>query len=1061
MRLYIDTLQNASGQPLVGATVLVQTYPALANASIYSDNGLTPIANSTVTTGSDGQFAFYVADGVYSLQMSYNGSVYKTQVPVSIIDGAVATVVFLDTGAANAYAVTSSALEKVLRSGMRIWVQIANTNTASNPTFAYNTLAAKTIVNDDGTTVTAGQLVATAIYQFQYNGTSWQIISSSLSPSVIGATLFPPSPLEITNSAVITNYAYQPGDPRRYGGVGNGIADDSVPLQQAALSGVTSLVPGQTYKITQTVTWNYVQVTPGYQALITGTGTVRGVITNTEIPHALFQVPYNIVRQMDRAPVAITANYWVDPLIGNDSNNGTSATTPIATLAHLAALVASVASTASSLTCVLRSGRHEVAVGGLTLSSIHTLTSGGVVTVCANPGEQPIVCPKTYWFFNSSAKTVSYNGVYGVANTVTGAPPILDLWDAQTGLPVPCASNQGVNGNLPRNQVSGGQIPLTGSSSPYTISVTLNADDTAAWNAMTTNEKAGVQFRITQDFTSSWHDNLSLSGSVLSMNAYTNTSAYYNGFGSPLGAPYYLKNAKYYLDGTNFAGYTDNVYLPNFGTNFFTVDNTCSAVMNMTTCGFWTFQNIRFRYQSAPTSFLKQAWAPSPQFSNSAGLNVGLLVGGTAGNIIAQGCFFEYSAYNGFQLCNLNSAAYHCQVNHVGMSGIIYNNLLSAGCAGATVKWNKVRTWGELHLSSAGIYMCGVGITCNRNDVRDGAFQGIHIDSQYVTTGGFVAAVTGNCNNNVIMNIGMPGGVPNDLLAAGDCGCLYTFGGGAGAFNFNINGNVVGPSYVMGFGTSGGRGIMLDGGTNGVSAYGNLVWGQPDAAFLNLQSSSNTYNNSIRNNLFLGSVTMQSTSGNPSDFSNNVVGNSVNSTAGSGNGNIFSGNQIDNTPNVVFTEPNIFGCRGDGGHDYAVLWSDDPAWPLLTSAPISASFAIDPFVLSFLRRGSMTPHNGPTWANNSINAGITAAAYTVLDSDFSIKIGSSAGCVLTLPGSSRGIARELMVMTDNAQAVTASASIVCPNGSNTPGTAILAATAGKWAHLKSDGNGLWYIIANN
>lgn len=192
MRQYIDTLQDAQGNALVGATVLVQNYQGGANASIFSDNGLTPILTSTVITGVDGQFSFFAADGDYNLVMSKNATVFKTQSPVSIFDGA-AQVTYPDVGTLNAIATSNNALEKALRTGLRCWVTVANTITGA-ATLAYNGLAAKSIVNPGGAALTAGLLVATGIYGFEYNGTAWQL-------SQEGAT----NP--ITQSA--TNFFYQ------------------------------------------------------------------------------------------------------------------------------------------------------------------------------------------------------------------------------------------------------------------------------------------------------------------------------------------------------------------------------------------------------------------------------------------------------------------------------------------------------------------------------------------------------------------------------------------------------------------------------------------------------------------------------------------------------------------------------------------------------------------------------------------------------------------------------------------------------------------------------------
>jgi hypothetical protein len=111
-------------------------------------------------------------------------------------------------------------------------------------------------------------------------------------------------------------------------------------MQACARSGIWKLTPGASYYISNLITLNYVNIIPALASSITaspnaaivGTGSLRGVINNPVIPHQLFQVKYNLVTAAERAPVTITANYWIDPLLGADSNAGTSPGAAVATL---------------------------------------------------------------------------------------------------------------------------------------------------------------------------------------------------------------------------------------------------------------------------------------------------------------------------------------------------------------------------------------------------------------------------------------------------------------------------------------------------------------------------------------------------------------------------------------------------------------------------------------------------------------------------------------------------------------------------------------------------------
>jgi hypothetical protein len=91
---------------------------------------------------------------------------------------------------------------------------------------------------------------------------------------------------------------------------------------------------------------------------------------------------------------------------------------------------------------------------------------------------------------------------------------------------------------------------------------------------------------------------------------------------------------------------------------------------------------------------------------------------------------------------------------------------------------------------------------------------------------------------------------------------------------------------------------------------------------------------------------------------------------------------------------------------------------------------------------------------------VTAATYSVTATDNWI-IANRAGTVtLTLPTASSYTGRILTVKNVQAQTVVSASSNVVPIGSTTAGTAILAATAGKFAKLVSDGTN-WIIMEAN
>jgi len=72
MQRYTNNVQNQSGQAVQNASVTVLNYPSLTTATIYADNSGTPMGNP-ITTDKLGFFAFYAADGRYSVSIAGPG----------------------------------------------------------------------------------------------------------------------------------------------------------------------------------------------------------------------------------------------------------------------------------------------------------------------------------------------------------------------------------------------------------------------------------------------------------------------------------------------------------------------------------------------------------------------------------------------------------------------------------------------------------------------------------------------------------------------------------------------------------------------------------------------------------------------------------------------------------------------------------------------------------------------------------------------------------------------------------------------------------------------------
>lgn len=89
-----------------------------------------------------------------------------------------------------------------------------------------------------------------------------------------------------------------------------------------------------------------------------------------------------------------------------------------------------------------------------------------------------------------------------------------------------------------------------------------------------------------------------------------------------------------------------------------------------------------------------------------------------------------------------------------------------------------------------------------------------------------------------------------------------------------------------------------------------------------------------------------------------------------------------------------------------------------------------------------------------------SSSYSVGAQDADVIYNVAGTTTTVLPTASSFTGRELWVKTITANAVNSSASNVVPLVGGAAGTAILTATAGKWARLKSDGAN-WIIMAGN
>ena len=95
-----------------------------------------------------------------------------------------------------------------------------------------------------------------------------------------------------------------------------------------------------------------------------------------------------------------------------------------------------------------------------------------------------------------------------------------------------------------------------------------------------------------------------------------------------------------------------------------------------------------------------------------------------------------------------------------------------------------------------------------------------------------------------------------------------------------------------------------------------------------------------------------------------------------------------------------------------------------------------------------------------VNAPVTKTASFTLGAYENLVVCNGAGSItVTFPTASANTGRVVWIKTIAAQTVVSASSNVKPIGSNTAGTAILAASAGAWAMLVCDGTN-WVVMAS-
>lgn len=208
MQQYQNVLQDKFGNVIVGASVAVFVYGTTTGATLYSGNGTGLLPSNSVITNSLGEFAFYAANGRYSLSVSATNFVTQDFSDFILYDPA-------DIGAVTA------------------------TNVAFTP---FGTISATNVQN--------------AIQEVVVD------LAGAAGSSLVGF-------LQSGTGAVARTVQAKERDVvsvKDFGAVGDGVTDDTAAIQAAITSGYSVVFPAGTYLCA-----NLTQSTTGQRFFASGT----------------------------------------------------------------------------------------------------------------------------------------------------------------------------------------------------------------------------------------------------------------------------------------------------------------------------------------------------------------------------------------------------------------------------------------------------------------------------------------------------------------------------------------------------------------------------------------------------------------------------------------------------------------------------------------------------------------------------------------------------------------------------------------------------------------------
>ncbi len=210
MRKYHGIVLDTAGNVVSGASVTVYTANTITKATLYSDNGVTPITNP-VTSNSNGRYSFYVADGIYDLAVSGSNITAYTEEDITIYEPVgitatqtltnktLTTPIIIFSSAAKTSAYTPTAADFLLHcnavgGAFTLTLPSAALHTGRIFAIGKNDSSAYAVLVDGYSTETIDGVLSIYLYlQYDYitiqsDGTNWKLLSKTWQEVIIPFT---------------------------------------------------------------------------------------------------------------------------------------------------------------------------------------------------------------------------------------------------------------------------------------------------------------------------------------------------------------------------------------------------------------------------------------------------------------------------------------------------------------------------------------------------------------------------------------------------------------------------------------------------------------------------------------------------------------------------------------------------------------------------------------------------------------------------------------------------------------------------------------------------------